>query len=332
MKKIILTSVRDDEMPAIKAWGQRNPEYQIATVAEELNPQNVAQIAANCDALNIQQNEPVDAEIFPQLKAAGIMTMSSRTAGVDNIALKAAKDNGVVITNVPAYSPHSVAEMAVTQTFRLIRQLELVDKRMAAHDFRYIGLQAREIHNLTIGIIGAGRIGGLAASLFHALGATVIAYDTKPNPELEDILTFKSLSEVLQESDVISLHVDLNPTSINLLDAQALSQMKPTAYLVNASRGAVVDTQALIDALDQKKIAGAAIDTLPQETDFFAHDMRNQPINDPQFQHLLDLDNVILTPHMAFYTDTAVENMIDISLDDIKALMEGKTSQHIVNP
>lgn len=328
--KFILTSVRDDEIPPMKAWEKRHPGIQTEAVDWELNMTTIDQVKGY-DGIAIQQRGPIDNQVYPKLSEFGFKQLTTRTAGFDNFNLALAKENGLKVTNVPAYSPRSVAELALTHTMRLIRRLPQFDERMANQDFRWAGLQATEIHSLTVGIIGAGRIGGTSAQIFHALGAQVIAYDIKPNHDLDNILTFKSKAEVLQESDVICLHVDLNETSKNLIDAAALSQMKPTAYLVNECRGPVVDTAALISALEQKQIAGAALDTLTGEENFFNVDLRGKALPSEQLKQLRGMTNVILTPHIGFYTNIAVQNMIDVSLDDVLNIVEGKSSAHLVN-
>lgn len=143
-------------------------------------------------------------------------------------------------------------------------------------------------------------------------------------------MTFLTFEEVLKQADVICLHVDLNETSINLIDADALSLMKKTAYLVNECRGPVVDTQALLTALKEGKIAGAALDTLTGEENFFNIDLRGQKLPSEELIELRKLDNVIITPHVGFYTNIAVQNMVDISLNDTLAILEGKNCEHIV--
>lgn len=328
--KIILLSVRDDELPAIKQWQQKHPNIELQTADWELHPDTVDRLQG-FDGVIIQQRSQIGDEVYPELKRLGFKQLTSRTAGFDVINMPLATANNLKVSNVPAYSPHSVAELALTHTMRLIRQLTLFDARMQEQDFRWQGLQAAEISSLTIGIIGAGRIGSTTARIFHSLGAQVIANDTKPNHELDDILTFKIKEEVLQEADVVCLHVDLNETSKNLIDAQALSLMKPSACIVNECRGPVVDTDALIQALEKKQIAGAALDTLTGEENFFNIDLRGKEIPSEQLKKLRSMDNVIITPHIGFYTNIAVQNMVDISLDDAVSLIQGQNCDHVLN-
>ena len=328
--KIILLSVRDDELPAINQWQEKHPDIELQTSDWELHPDTVDRLQG-FDGVIIQQRSQIGDEVYPELKRLGFKQLTSRTAGFDVINMPLATANNLKVSNVPAYSPHSVAELALTHTMRLIRQLPLFDARMQEQDFRWQGLQAAEISSLTIGIIGAGRIGSTTARIFHSLGAKIIANDTKPNHELDDILTFKTKEEVLQEADVVCLHVDLNETSKNLIDAQALSLMKPSAYIVNECRGPVVDTDALIQALEKKQIAGAALDTLTGEENFFNVDLRGKEIPSEQLKKLRSMDNVIITPHIGFYTNIAVQNMVDISLDDAVSLIQGQSCDHVLN-
>ncbi len=327
--KVLLLSVRPDEQSAIEKWGDRHPDVDLTTAEWELHSDTVDQVAGY-DGLVIQQRSQIEADVYPRLHELGIKQITTRTAGYDVIDLQAAAENDIVISNVPAYSPRSVAELALTHTLRLIRKQELVDQRVREQDFRWTGLQGSEIHSLTIGIIGAGRIGGTSARLFHALNAKVIAYDIKPNHELDDVLTFLPFEEVLQQADVICLHVDLNETSKGLINAKALELMKPTAYLVNECRGPVVDTTALLAALKEKQLAGAALDTMVGEETFFNFDLRGQALPNQDLIALREYNNVIITPHVGFYTNIAVQNMVDISLDDTLAIITGETSEHTV--
>lgn len=330
MTKILMMSVRDDEKPAIDAWEKRHPDVQVKTTTSELKAATIEEVNGY-DGLVIQQRYNIEPEVYPRLKEFGLKQISARTAGFDVLNLDLATKNNLIVTNVPAYSPRSVAELAVAHAFRLTRNLELFDARAAKQDFRWAGLQAKEIHSLTIGIIGAGRIGGTTAKLFHALGSKIIANDPIENSDLKSILTYKSFDAVLKESDVLCLHVDLNDSSRNLIDAHALSLMKSTAFLINECRGPVVDTDALIMALENKKLAGAALDTLTGEENFFNFNLEGKELPSEQLKKLRSFDNVVLTPHVGFYTNIAVQNMVDISLDSALSILNGEKVATQVN-
>jgi D-lactate dehydrogenase len=320
--KILLYSVRPDEADAIATYRSTHPELTIDTTTVDLHP-DTAHLADGYDGIAIQQVSPVggDAAFYEQLAQNGIRQITTRTAGYDAIEVDFARQAGLIITNVPAYSPRSVAEFALMQIFRLLRHTPVVDARVAQQDFTWQGLQGREIHAVTVGIIGAGRIGGTLAQLLQSLGARVLVHDIKPRVEVGYIAQYVDLPTLLQESDVISLHVDLNPSSTHLLDDAAFAQMKPGTLLVNASRGPVIDTTSLLTALDNGTIQAAALDTVEDEGIGFRQNKIGSDLSDTPLGSVLAHDRVLLTPHVAFYTDVAVANMVHIALDDIVSVL-----------
>ncbi|MCO7125443.1 D-2-hydroxyacid dehydrogenase [Sporolactobacillus shoreicorticis] len=328
--KIIMFTVRDDEEAAIREW-EKKIGVQVDINNLELDAETVRK-AMGYDGIVIQQRNRIsDPVIYETLEKFGLKQLTSRTAGFDMIDIEQATAHGLAVTNVPAYSPNSVAELAVTQTMRLIRNLPLFDERGRQQDFRWSGLMAREIRSLTVGVIGAGRIGGTVARLFKALGATVIANDIVERDDLREILTYVAKEEILKTADVVTLHVPLMEATTHLIDAEALALMKRDAFLVNASRGPVVDTDALITALQNKEIAGAALDTLNGEEHFFNQDLRGKDIPSEQLKALRAMPNVLITPHIGFYTNLAVQNMVEISLNDVLAILKTGRSEHQVN-
>ena len=329
MTKILMTSVRDDEQAAIKQFAQEH-DIEIITTPKLID--DAVDLTAGVDGLVIQQRSPVDPAVYPQLKANGLKQIATRTAGFDMVDVQAAHANGLTVTNVPAYSPRSVAEHALMQIFRLLRKSYRFDAQVAQNDFRWFSdEQALEIHTATIGIIGVGRIGGTLAKLLKALGARVLGFDVKPREEMRGIVEYVSKEDLLRQSDVVSLHVDLNPTSTGLIAAPDLALMKPTAGLVNASRGPVVVTADLVAALKDHQLAAAALDTFEGENEVVMTDRREKGLADvPLVEELHAMDNVILTPHIAFFTNLAVKNMVDFALEDVLLILAGKHSPHEV--
>ena len=327
MTKILMTSVRDDEQVAIKQFAQEH-DIEINTTPKLID--DAVDLTAGVDGLVIQQRSPVDPAVYPQLKVNGLKQIATRTAGFDMVDIQAAHDNGLTVTNVPAYSPRSVAEHALMQIFRLLRKSYRFDTQVASGDFRWFSdEQALEIHTATIGIIGVGRIGGTLAKLLKALGARVLGFDVQPREEMRGIVNYVSKEDLLKQSDVVSLHVDLNPTSTGLLTAADFALMKPTAGLVNASRGPVVVTADLVAALKDHQLAAAALDTFEGENEVVMTDRREKGLADvPLVEELHAMDNVILTPHIAFFTNLAVKNMVDFALEDVLLILDGKPSPH----
>lgn len=202
MTKILMTSVRDDERAAIKQFAQEH-DVEIITTPKLID--DAVNLTAGVDGLVIQQRSPVDPAVYPQLKANGLKQIATRTAGFDMVDIQAAHDNGLTVTNVPAYSPRSVAEHALMQIFRLLRKSYRFDTQVASGDFRWFSdEQALEIHTATIGIIGVGRIGGTLAKLLKALGARVLGFDVQPREEMRGIVDYVSKEDLLKQSDVVS--------------------------------------------------------------------------------------------------------------------------------
>lgn len=330
MTKILMTSVRDDEQAAIKEFAREN-DVEIITTEKLID--DAVDLTKDVDGLVIQQRSKLPTSIYAKLRENGLKQIATRTAGFDMIDLAEAQANNLTVTNVPAYSPRSVAEHALMQIFRLLRKTYRFDAQVAANDYRWFSdEQAMEIHTATIGIIGVGRIGGTLAKLLKALGATVLGFDTNPREEMKETVEYVTKEELLQRSDVISLHVDLNPTSVGLLTAKDFALMKPSAGLVNASRGPVVNTADLVAALKAKQIAAAALDTFEGENEVVMTDRRQTGLGDvPLVAELHSMDNVILTPHIAFFTNLAVKNMVDFALEDVLTVLAGKKSPHEVN-
>ena len=329
--KVKIFSVSKDEEASIKAYQEAHPEVEFISVAEDFSPAAVENLEDDIDGICIEPLGAIseDDKIYQELVDKGIKQISTRTAGYDDIDVVAAKKAGLIVTNVPAYSPRSVAEFALMQIFRLLRHTPQFDANTAKQDFRWLSeLQSREIHSVTVGIIGAGRIGETLARLLQGLGAKVLAYDVKPRVEVSYVAEYVSLDELLAQSDVISLHVDLNPTTIGLISEAEFKKMKPGMLLVNASRGQAVDTEALFKALDEGIVAAAAIDTLAGEGAYASLDKSGQEITDPIFAEVLRRPEILYTPHVAFFTNIAVENMVQIALDDVLSILKTGHGEH----
>lgn len=323
----------DEERPFAEQWAAEH-DVHVECFPFELH-EDTLHTVEGFDGISYKQRSAPSADpgFYRRLSAYGIRQIAIRSAGYDTIDLKTAAENGIRVTNVPSYSPSAVAELTLTHIMRLIRHVPQFDERATNHDFSVKGLISREISELTIGIIGVGRIGSTVARIFHALGAQVLGNDIAPNHELDGILTWVSKEELLARADVVTMHTYLDASTRHLMDASRFAQMKPTAYFVNNSRGGVVDTPALIDALDNHVIAGAAIDVLEGEATLFGHTLpADQPTGHPYYDALNAMPNVVITPHIAFFTDVAVKNMVCQSLDDALTILNGGTSPHEIAP
>lgn len=333
MTSIAFYHTIDEELPFAQQWAAEHGVH-VECFPFELH-EDTLHTVAGFDGISYKQRSAPsdDPDFYRRLAGYGIRQIAIRSAGYDTIDLAAAARNNIRVTNVPSYSPTAVAELTLTHIMRLIRHVPQFDARATRHDFSVHGLISREISELTIGIIGVGRIGSTVARIFHALGARVLGNDIAENHDLDDILTWTGKDELLAQADVVTMHTYLDATTRHLMNAERFAQMKPTAYFVNNSRGGVVDTPALIDALNRRVIAGAAIDVLEGEAKLFGNDLgADRPIGNEYYNTLNAMDNVIITPHIAFFTDIAVKNMAQQSLDDALAIINGGTSPHEIEP
>ncbi|KRL36821.1 D-2-hydroxyacid dehydrogenase [Liquorilactobacillus uvarum] len=332
MVKIIAYHVRQDEQPFVEEWSRKN-HVEVKSVPFELHSETV-HYTQGYDGIIYKQRSRLDSDgsIYKTLKNYGIQQLSCRSAGVDTIDFKAAAANDIIVTNVPSYSPHAVAELVLMQALQLIRHYPEFKARLDKNNYVVDGLRSREISEYVVGIIGVGRIGSTVAHIFHALGATVLGNDLIEKPELEQagVLKYVSKEEIYQRADIVTSHVYLSQQNVHLLGQKAFAQMKPTSFLINDSRGPVVDTAALVNALEKKQIAGAAIDVVEDETKIFNLKFNGvTPVEN--YNHLKRLSNVILTPHIGFYTDIAVERMVKQSLNDALTIIQGGHSSHEIN-
>ncbi|MFZ2588268.1 D-2-hydroxyacid dehydrogenase [Paucilactobacillus nenjiangensis] len=327
--KIIMYSVLPEEKPYVEAWSKKTGN-EVTMLDVSLSTETV-DLAKGYDGIDIQQttnvHEPV---VYEKLASFGLKQLTARMVGFEIINLQAATDNGLTVTNIAAYSPRAIAELGVTQAMRLIRQLGYFDQRMAEGNFLWHGMISQEIHNLTVGIIGAGHIGGASAQIYTALGAKVLAVDPAYNVELEPYLEYTDLDTVLTQSDIVSIHTPLQDDTVNIINADTLAKMKSTAYFINMARGGLVDTPALIKALQNHEIAGAALDTLADETEFFEQQVDPATVPD-DYKTLKAMPNVMITPHSAFFTNTAIRNIVEIGLNDVVTLVNGGKSRNALN-
>lgn len=327
--KFIAFDVRDDEKPYFQAWAKQN-KIEVTLDSGVLDERTLKK-TTGYDAVLALQTRSYPEGMFEFFKKQGIKVLSIRNVGVDNLDLTAAKASQIPVTNVPAYSPNAIAEFSVTQLLQLLRQTTIFRQKIAAHDFRWAPFIGEELRSKTVGVIGTGRIGKAAIKIYQGFGARVIAYDLYPDPKLKSQgIYVPTLAALLQQADVITLHLPATAQDCYLLDEKAFSQMKQGVYIINTARGILIESKALLAALKNHRVAGAALDTYENENSIFNHDLRAQPFNDPILAELLVQPNVLITPHIAFYTKTAVENMVLIALNSAKAVCQQGKSDNLV--
>lgn len=314
--KVLAYHVREDEMEAFKKYSEKYG-HDVTTIPEPFSPET-AHLAKGYEGISIVGNCIANREALEKIASYGIKYVASRTAGYDNIDLEACKELNIKASNVPAYSPNSVSEFTVGLAIVLTRKINQAIKRVEVQNFGLKGLIGIELRNLTIGVIGTGRIGFNVIKAFSGFGARIIAYDIIQNKEVEKYAEYKSFDEVITESDIITLHCPLTEDNYHMINDKTIAKMKDGVILINAARGALVDAEALIRGIRSGKIRGAALDTYEHEIGIFHTDHTNSLLQDNTLDILRSLPNVIITPHCAFYTDEAVANMVETALANLK--------------
>ncbi|MGV0168995.1 D-2-hydroxyacid dehydrogenase [Furfurilactobacillus sp. WILCCON 0119] len=329
--KIIAYGIRDDEEPYVEEWAKEQG-IEVKAVKDLLTEQTVEQ-AAGFDGAVVYQQKPYTGAILDRLAELGVKYMSLRNVGVDNVDADAVKRNDMKITNVPAYSPAAIAEFTVTELMRLLRRTPQYAHRQATGDLRWAPDIATELNQLTVGVIATGRIGRAAIQIYRGFGAKIVAYDVFHNPELEkDGIYVDTLDELYAQADVISLHAPATKENFHMLNAEAFGKMKDNVYILNPARGDLIDTDDLIKALDDGKVAGAALDVYENEVGIFNEDFGSfDAIPDERLKNLMSRENVLVSPHIAFYTKTAVRNMVQFALNNNRQLIETDTAENLVS-
>lgn len=275
-----------------------------------------ASLAAGHQAVCVFVNDVVDAEVLEVLAGQGTRLVALRCAGFNNVDLAAASRLGIAVVRVPAYSPHAVAEFTIGLLLAVDRHIPRAWARVRDNNFALDGLIGRNLHGRTVGVIGTGKIGALVArGLRLGFGCDVLAADLYPDPELEAIgIRYVPRDALLRTAEIVTLHCPLTPDTRHLIDATTIAAARDGLMIVNTSRGALIDTAALIDGLKCRKIGAVALDVYEQEADLFFEDLSNEIVADDLFQRLLTFPNVLVTGHQAFLTEEALAAIAETTL------------------
>lgn len=287
--------------------------------------QPTAKTAAGCDAVCIFVNDDGSREVLAELAAVGVKTLALRCAGFNNVDLEAAKELGIDVVRVPAYSPEAVAEHAVGLMLCLNRHIHRAYQRTREANFSLEGLTGFNMYQRTAGIIGTGKIGVAALRILKGFGMRLLAFDPYPNPlALEIGVEYVDLATLYAQSDIISLHCPLTADNHHLLNAESFSQMKDGVMIINTSRGALLDASAAIEALKQQKIGALGMDVYENERDLFFEDKSNEVVLDDVFRRLSSCHNVLFTGHQAFLTSEALISISETTLDNLAQISKGE--------
>ena len=286
-----------------------------------------ASLAAGAPAVCAFVNDTLDEAALRHLASGGTKMIALRSAGFNHVDLAAARTLGFTVARVPAYSPHSVAEHAVALILTLNRKVHRAYIRVRDGNFSLDGLLGFDMHTRTAGVVGTGKIGAIVAKILSGFGCRILAYDVAQNPECVALgARYVTLDELWAQSDIVTLHVPLTSTTRYMVDAAAIRKMKPGVMIVNTSRGALVDTAALIEGLKSGQVGFVGLDVYEEEEHLFFQDLSSHVITDDVFARLLTFPNVLVTAHQAFFTSEALTVISETTLRNVTAYERGERS------
>lgn len=308
-------------------FDQHNKPYgfEIEYWETHLGPHVVSAVGQGTQVVCVFVNDRVTAEVVEVLADRGVKIIALRCAGFNNVDLEAAKKHGISVCRVPAYSPEAVAEHAVAMLLTLNRKTHKAYNRVREQNFSLNGLLGFNLHGRTVGVVGTGKIGKAFCKIMLGFGCEIVAFDLFEDPELKTTgVKYLSFEELLKVSDIVSLHCPLTPDNHHLINEDSIKKMKDNVTIINTSRGGLLHTQNIIEALKSRKIAYLGIDVYEQEEKLFFKDLSGAIIENDEIQRLLSFPNVLLTGHQAFFTEDALHQIAEITLNSIDELVSGK--------
>lgn len=310
-----------DEKEMFETFG-REFGIELVLCPDAPNAENAA-LAKGSECIDIITSK-MSEELLKVFADYGVRYVTTRTIGYDHIDVKAAKSLGMTVANAP-YGPHGVADYAVMLILMTIRKMKRIVERTNIQDYTLAGIQGRELKDLTVGVIGTGRIGRTVLQNLSGFGCRLIAYDLYENDEVKQMgIPYVSLEEMWQQADVISLHAPLTEDNFHMIDQKAIAQMKDGVMIVNTARGGLIDSEALIAGIESGKIGGAGLDVVENEFGLYYYDHKSDILNNRELAVLRGFPNVTVSHHMAFYTDEYVKTVVRDSLLGCKYFVEGR--------
>ncbi len=308
-----------------QAFENENQEFshQIVFFKTRLNSQT-ANLSKGFDVVCSFVNDRIDQKCVEILNENRISMIALRCAGFNHVDLEACKEKQIAVVRVPAYSPYAVAEYTMALLLTLNRKIHKAYNRVREANFSIDGLVGFDLHQKTVGVLGTGKIGSVFCDILKGFGCRILAYDLYPSLNLE----YVNKDKLFQESDIISLHLPLKQDSFHILDQAAFSQMKQGVFILNTSRGALIDTKALIQNLKSGRIGGAALDVYEEEEEYFFQDHSDQILQDDDLLRLTSFPNVIISSHQAFLTREALKSIASTTLQSISDFESKKQLTH----
>lgn len=317
--KVAFFDAKPYDIPSFEKFGGENG-IRFKFYETKLN-EDTAELAKGCEAVCVFVNDTVNAAVIDRLCQLGVKTLALRCAGYNNVDIKYAKDK-IKVVSVPAYSPYAVAEHAMALLLTSIRRVHKAYIRTRDHNFSLNGLTGFDLHGKTVGVVGTGKIGRIFINICRGFGMNVIAYDKFPAKDSG--IDYVELDELFSRSDIISFHCPLTDETYHLIDEKSVDKLKKGVVIINTSRGALIDAEALLEGIKARKIGAACLDVYEEEADVFFQDFSGHIIADDTLARLISMPNVIVTSHQAFLTEEALSNIAETTVNNIITCHKGE--------
>lgn len=317
MIKVAFFDAKAYDKPSFEHYGSLH-DIRFKYLETKLD-EDTADLAKGCQAVCVFVNDTVNAAVIDRLYEHGVKLIALRSAGYNNVDLSAAFGR-IHVVHVPAYSPYAVAEHAMALLLTSVRRIHKAYNRTREFNFSLSGLTGFDFHGKTVGVAGTGKIGRIFIDICRGFGMHVIAYD--PYPAKDSGIDYVSMDELLERSDIISLHCPLTDETRHMIDAAAIGKMKKGVVIVNTSRGGLIDAEALLEGIKARKVGAACLDVYEEEADVFFEDRSGHILNDDLLSRLISMPNVIVTSHQAFLTEEALNNIAETTVSNILSCFE----------
>lgn len=318
--KLAAFNCREDERAFFESFAKM---YGVELVMTKRPPDlETIELAKGCQGISIVTT-PMCGEVLERLHKYGVRVISTRTIGFEHVDCDRAAQLGMVVSNV-SYSPYAVSEYTVMCMLMALRKMKLIMQRYANQEYGLRGVRGRELHSLTVGVVGTGKIGEAVIGNLSGFGCRILAYDLYEKESVKALAAYVSLEKLWKECDVITFHAPATKDSYHLVNRDSIARMKEGVVLVNTARGSLIDTDALIEGLTAGKIGAAALDVIEHENNIYDRDSNHREAGNRQMDMLSSMPNVLMAPHTAFFTDQAVRDMVEHSIRSCVDTIEGR--------
>jgi len=325
MIKVAVFDTKPYDVPGLEKYGKEN-DIEFKFFETKLTEDTV-ELAKGSDTIVVFVNDIINEKVIDALCSYGIKLIALRCAGFNNVDLKATEGK-ITVVRVPAYSPYAVAEHTMALLLTSLRRIHKAYNRTREFNFSLNGFTGFDLHGKTVGVIGTGKIGKIFVNICRGFGMNVLAYDLYPDTSLD--AQYVDLNELFEKSDIISLHCPLTKDNVHLINKETIQKMKKGVYILNTSRGQLIDAEALLEGIKDKKVGAACLDVYEDENDVFFKDFSGHIVQDDVLARLISMPNVLITSHQAFLTEEALDNIAKTTIANIKEFFETQTCANVV--